>query len=81
MKVTKSEKAIYEKFLSMGIDGKSIAFFISKARNCPMYASIFYINGLDSKLKNLLSKIYRYQIDVQIENKDARTFISETFSL
>ena len=81
MKVTKSEKAIYDKFLAMGIDGKAIAFFILKARTCAMYAQIFYIAGLDPKLKNLLSKIYKNKIEIEIAGKDARQLISETFSL
>lgn len=81
MKATTSEKAFYDKFIELGIKSEALVYFISKVRNCPMYGSIFHIDGLDSALKSLLSKIYHHKLDFEINGRDARTFISETWSL
>ena len=81
MKVTLKEKAVYESFLSLGIESTAIVHFILGARKAPMYASIFYINGLNVKLKSELSKIYRYKSNLQINGISARDFISDTWDL
>jgi len=81
MKVTAAEKAFYDRFIELGIDSKSLIHFISNVRKCPMYGSIFHIAGLDGSLKTLLSKIYHYKVDIKINGKDARSFISETWCL
>lgn len=81
MKVTASEKAFYIKFIELGIKSEALIHFISKVRSCPMYGSIFHINGLDGELKSILSKIYHRKLDFDINGKPARTFISETWCL
>lgn len=81
MKVTAAEKSFYDVFLGLGIDSKSLCYFIKKVRNCPMYGSIFHIENLNSTLKTLLSKIYHNKIDITINGKPAREFISKTWSL
>lgn len=81
MKVTKKEKAFYEEFRNRGVDKSSLIHFIKNVRNCPMYGSIFHINGIDMKLKKLLSDIYHYRVEFDIMNKPVRAFISETWEL
>ena len=81
MKVTLKEKAVYDFFISLGIEGKAIVNFILGARKAPMYASIFHITGLDKKLKTELSKIYHHKSDLCINGVPARDFISDTWDL
>lgn len=81
MKVTLKEKAVYECFISLGIEKKAIINFILGARKAPMYASIFHISGLNQKLKTELSKIYHHKSDLFINGINARDFISDTWDL
>jgi len=81
MKVTNEEQMFFLEFLNQGIDQNSLIHFIKNVRNCPMYGSIFHINGIDKKLKKLLSDIYHYRVDFLINNKPVRGFISKTWNL
>ena len=81
MKVSKKEKIFYEVFLERGHEKEAVIKFILGARNAPMYGSIFHINGLCTKLKTELSKIYHGKLDFQIDGTDIRTYISITWDL
>ena len=81
MQVSKKEKRFYEVFIERGHNQKALVNFILGARKCPMYGSIFHINGLCKKLKSELSKIYHGRLDFDIDGKPVRTFISETWEL
>ncbi len=81
MKVTSKEKLFYEEFIKKGINKNALIHFIKNVRNCPMYGSIFHINRIDNKLKKLLSDIYHYRADFNINEKPVRYFISDTWSL
>jgi hypothetical protein len=81
MKVTTKEKMFYDEFLKKGIEKSALIHFIKNVRNAPMYGSIFHINLIDKKLKKLLSDIYHYRIEFNIDNTPVRSFISDTWEL
>jgi hypothetical protein len=81
MQVTINEKLFFNEFLQRGIEKTALINFIKNVRNCPMYGSIFHINGIDKNLKKLLSDIYHNRIDFNINNTPVRTFISNTWEL
>lgn len=81
MKVTSNEKAFYDEFTKRGIEKEALIHFIKNVRNCPMYGSIFHINGINKDLKKILSDIYHYRTEFNINNTTARSFISNTWEL